>query len=388
MTSSGDQSSPQRLQVTTSILFAVLLCPIAAAAIRFLPAAQLVILAIAVSVALLMPPIRSRMASWFSWDAAPDSWCWVALLIGAAGVPLVLGSEGYWLFVFSIAMIFAMMAIGLNVQLGEIGVVNLGFAGLFALAAYVSTLLTLNGVPFWAAMLGATIACWLTGAALGLCSLRTSGDYFALVTLGFGLIVHQLLVNLRPITNGADGITNIPPIMMFGHSSKAALTVFGLTMPPQANGYYLCLAALAVLVFIALRFRHSWIGRIWGAVRQDSIGISCFGVNVPAFRVTTIAFGSAFAGPAGSLFAHLIGFISPDDFVLLQSIEVLAIVILGGMGNVAGVLVGSAILMITPEKLRSVGDYRLMIYGAMLVALLIYRPKGLFPDPRRIFDRA
>lgn len=388
MMSPTGQSFPRTPQSVAAVALGLLLCPMVASGIRFLSAGELVAVAAAITILLVPPSIRARLTALISWDDLSAAWRWGPLLLGAAAVPLVIGSDGYWFFVFSVAMIFAMMAIGLNVQLGEIGVVNLGFAGLFALAAYVSTLLTLNGVPFWIAMLCATVACWITGAALGLCSLRTSGDYFALVTLGFGLIVHQLLVNLRGITNGADGITNIPPITVFGHSSKSALTMFGVTMPPQANGYYLCLVTLAVLVFVALRFRHSWVGRIWGAVRQDSIGISCFGVNVPAFRVTTIAFGSAFAGPAGSLFAHLIGFISPDDFVLLQSIEVLAIVILGGMGNVAGVLVGSAILMITPEKLRSVGDYRLMIYGALLVALLIYRPKGLFPDPRRIFDRA
>lgn len=368
------------------LLFAV--CPLSAAIIRFISPVQLLIAVVIVCLALLIPAVRGAASRALAAGSSPASTMWLPVLLGAAAVPFVLTPDGYWLFVFSMAMIFAMMALGLNVQLGEIGVVNLGFAGLFALAAYVCTLLTLKGMPFWLAMLGATFACWVAGALLGLCSRRTSGDYFALVTLGFGLIVHQLLVNLRWLTNGADGITNIPAISIFGHTTKNPLTMFGLTLPPEANGFYLCLVALSVLVFVALRFRYSWVGRIWGAMRQDPIGVSCFGVDVPSFRVTTIAFGSAFAGPAGSLFAHLIGFISPDDFMLLQSIEVLAIVILGGMGNVGGVLVGSIILMVTPEKLRFLGDYRLMIYGAMLVVLLIYRPKGLFPDPRRIFDKA
>lgn len=368
------------------LLFA--LSPVAAAIIRFVSPLQLVAIAAIVGLVMLIPTTQRAVTRLLQGDGAQAPLPWIPLFLGAAAVPIVLSPDGYWLFVFSIAMIFAMMALGLNVQLGEIGVVNLGFAGLFALAAYVSTLLTLNGVSFWVATLAATAACWVAGALLGLCSHRTSGDYFALVTLGFGLIVHQLLVNLRVITNGPDGITSIPPISVFGHSSKQALGIGGYTLPPEANGFYLCLLMLSLLVFVALRFRKSWIGRIWGAVRQDAIGVSCFGVNVPSFRVTTIAFGSAFAGPAGSLFAHLIGFISPDDFVLLQSIEVLAIVILGGMGNIAGVLVGSVILIVTPEKLRFLGDYRLMIYGAMLVVLLIYRPKGLFPDPRRIFDKA
>jgi branched-chain amino acid transport system permease protein len=383
-----DAPSRPGLRGATLWLSLFALSPLAAAVIRLVSPLQLVAIVALVVLAMLVPAAQRVAARLFSSDLVHAPSPWIPLLLGAAAVPFVLSADGYWLFVFSIAMIFAMMALGLNVQLGEIGVVNLGFAGLFALAAYVSTLLTLNGVSFWVAMLIATAVCWVAGALLGLCSHRTSGDYFALVTLGFGLIVHQLLVNLRAVTNGPDGITSIPPIMVFGHSAKQPLSIGGITLPPEANGFYLCLVALAVLVFIALRFRHSWIGRIWGAVRQDAIGVSCFGVNVPSFRVTTIAFGSAFAGPAGSLFAHLIGFISPDDFVLLQSIEVLAIVILGGMGNIGGVLVGSIILIVTPEKLRFLGDYRLMIFGAMLVVLLIYRPKGLFPDPRRIFDKA
>ncbi|WJR76627.1 branched-chain amino acid ABC transporter permease [Bradyrhizobium sp. NP1] len=375
------------LQPWAKSLLLLVACPLAAASIRLLSATELGFVIAALAIFLFVPATR-RIATGLLGRGAAGPSPWLASLLGAALVPFVLGSDGYWFFVLSLTMIFAMMALGLNIQLGEIGVVNLGFAGLFALAAYASTLLTIQGVPFWLAMLGATALCWVTGALLGLCSLRTTGDYFALVTLGFGLIVYQLVVNLRGLTRGSDGITNIPAITVFGHSAKSPLNIGGLVLPPQANGYYLCLAVLAVLVFVALRFRHSWIGRTWGAVRQDAVGVSCFGVNVPVFRVLTIAFGSAFAGPAGSLFAHLIGFISPDDFTLLQSIEVLAIVILGGMGNIGGILVGSAILMIMPEKLRALGDYRLMIYGAMLVVLLIYRPKGLFPDPRRIFDKA
>jgi len=383
-----DAPSRRGLRAAAMWLLLFALSPFAAAIIRFVSPLQLVAMAVVAGLVMLIPAAHRAGVRLISHGVAQAPAPWIPLFLGAAAVPFVLSPDGYWLFVFSIAMIFAMMALGLNVQLGEIGVVNLGFAGLFALAAYVSTLLTLNGVSFWLAALAATAACWVAGAALGLCSHRTSGDYFALVTLGFGLIVHQLLVNLRAVTNGPDGISSMPPIVVFGHGSKQALDIGGLVLPPEANGFYLCLLVLSFLIFVALRFRNSWIGRIWGAVRQDAIGVSCFGVNVPSFKVTTIAFGSAFAGPAGSLFAHLIGFISPDDFVLLQSIEVLAIVILGGMGNVAGVLVGSAILIITPEKLRFLGDYRLMIYGAMLVVLLIYRPKGLFPDPRRIFDRA
>ena len=178
------------------------------------------------------------------------------------------------------------------------------------------------------------------------------------------------------------------PISLFGHTTKSPIDLPPLSLPPEANGYFLCLLVLAGVVLVVRRFRNAWVGRMWATVRQDSFGAACFGLDVPMFRLKTIALASAFAGPSGVLFAHLIGFISPDDFTMLQSIEVLAMVILGGMGNIGGVLVGAIILYVAPEKLRFLGDYRLLIYGLMLVVILVYRPKGIIPDPRRIFDRA
>jgi branched-chain amino acid transport system permease protein len=381
-------ASPTGKFVPIAAMLAVALgFPLAAAALRYTTAVQLAALLIVLIAVGAFGRSRAIVVAGCSRLVARAQPLWVPCLLGGLCIPLVLAGDGYWLFVLSMAMIFAIMAIGLNIQLGEIGVVNLGFAGLFAIGAYTATLMSVAGSPFWLSTLAATAACWFAGALLGLCSRRTSGDYFALVTLGFGLIVHQLIVNLAGITRGSDGITSIPAISIFGHSSKQPIHLGALTLPPEANGYLLGVLILALAILVAERFRTTWVGRMWGAIRQDSLGVACFGLDVPSYRVLTIAFGSAFAGPAGSLFAHLIGFISPDDFTLLQSIEVLAMVILGGMGNVTGVVIGSAILAIAPEKLRFLGDYRLMIYGVMLVTLLIYRPKGLLPDPRRIFDR-
>ncbi len=284
-------------------------------------------------------------------------------------------------------MIFSIMAIGLNVHLGEIGLVNLGYAGLFAIGAYTATLFTQAGYPFWLATPLAMTMCWLVGGLLGACSVRTTGDYFALVTLGFGLIVQQLIINLTWLTQGNNGITNIASVTIFGHSSKSPIDLGFMQLVPQANFYYICLVALTASALLAARYQSVWIGRMWTALRQDSIGVASFGLNVPYFKVQTVAFGSMFAGLAGSLFAHEIGFISPDDFSLLQSIEVLAAVILGGMGNIVGAIIGGIILFVAPEKLRFVGDYRLLIYGGLLVVLLIYRPRGLLPDPRRRYEK-
>ncbi|WP_178131024.1 branched-chain amino acid ABC transporter permease [Reyranella sp. CPCC 100927] len=309
-----------------------------------------------------------------------------ACAIGAVLLPIFLHNDGYWIHVLSIAMIFAIMAIGLNVHLGEIGLVNLGYAGLFAVGAYASTLLSQAGAPFWLATLFAMTVCWTTGGLLGFFSVRTSGDYFALVTLGFGLIVQQLIINLTWLTQGNNGITNIPAVSMLGHTSKMPIDLGIVRLVPETNFFYLCLVALCGSLVLARHYQKVWIGRMWTALRQDAIGVSCFGLDVPRFKILTVAFGSMFAGLAGSLFAHEIGFISPDDFTLLHSVEVLASVILGGIGNLFGVTVGAIILSVAPEKLRFLGDYRLLMYGAMLVVLLIYRPLGLLPDPRRRFE--
>jgi branched-chain amino acid transport system permease protein len=310
-------------------------------------------------------------------------WSVAASILGALLLPLFLQSDSYWIHVLTIAMIFAIMAVGLNIHLGEIGLVNLGYAGLFAIGAYSSTLLAQAGLPFLAATLLAMAITWLVGGFLGFCSVRTSGDYFALVTLGFGLIVQQLLINLTWLTKGNDGITDIPAIDILGHSSKSPIDLGLLHLPKEANFYYMCLLALCLSAALAGRYRATFVGRMWTALRQDPIGVSAFGLNVPRFKIQTVAFGSLFAGLAGSLFAREIGFISPDDFSLLQSVEIIAGVILGGIGNLFGAILGSVLLYIAPEKLRFLGDYRLLIYGLMLVIILVYRPLGLFSDPRR-----
>jgi branched-chain amino acid transport system permease protein len=342
---------------------------------------------VALIAAVLVPALRNLFQSFARQIQHNSLVAAIAAGLGAMLMPLFLENDGYWIHVLSAAMIFSIMAIGLNIHLGEIGLVNLGYAGLFAFGAYTATLATEAGYPFWFATLLAIMVCWIVGGLVGACSIRTSGDYFALVTLGFGLIVHQLIINMIWLTRGNDGITNISPVSVFGHTSKMPIDLGFVQMPAQANFYYLCLISLIAAALIARRYQIVWIGRMWTALRQDSIGVSSFGLNVPLFKVQTVAFGSAFAGLAGSLFAHQIGFISPDDFTLLHSIEVLAAVILGGMGNIFGAVIGGIILHVAPEKLRFLGDYRLLIYGGMLVVILIFRPLGLLPDPRRRYEK-
>lgn len=342
---------------------------------------------LALAIAGLVPSVRSLFRGFVRRLRSDAIVAAAAVGVGAVLMPFFLANDGYWIHVLSAAMVFSIMAVGLNIHLGEIGLVNLGYAGLFALGAYTAAIASVAGYPMWFATLLAILVCWIVGGLVGACSIRTSGDYFALVTLGFGLIVQQLIINMIWLTRGNDGITDIPPVSILGHTSKMPVDLGFVILPAQANFYYLNLILLTAAALVARCLQKAWVGRMWTALRQDNIGVACFGLNVPLFKIQTVAFGSAFAGLAGSLFAHQIGFISPDDFSLLHSIEVLAAVILGGMGNIAGAIIGGIILYVAPEKLRFLGDYRLLIYGGLLVVILIFRPLGLLPDLRRNYEK-
>ena len=309
-----------------------------------------------------------------------------AVVISVLSYPVLLAWNPYWIHIMTVVFIYAIMAQGVNIHLGEMGAINVGYAGFFAIGTYAAAILLVAGYPFWIAMLAAVIACWLAGAFLGACVVRTTGDYLALVTLGFGFIVYQLVINMEWLTRGPDGIGNIPKPNLLGHSFGAPLSLGFTTLPKEANFYYLALVLLALCVALVWQAKRSWIGRIWSATRQDSLGVSCFGVNVPWMRVFSFAFGAAFGGVAGALYASEIGFVSPEEFTIFLSITVISMVILGGMANWWGVLVGSLILIVLPEKLREFAEYRLLLYGIVLLLLLIYRPHGLFPSNSRRYE--
>lgn len=309
-----------------------------------------------------------------------------AVLIAAALLMYPLFMAPYWVHVATMIFIYAILVSGLNIHLGEVGAINVGYAGIFAIGAYTAALLAVAGWPFWLNTAAAVVACYLAGVLLGACTLRTKGDYLVLVTLGFGLIINQLIINLTWLTHGPDGVRNIPVPTFFGHGMRQPIELGGLTVNYEANFYYLALALLGLVLLVVWRAKTSWIGRTWNALRQDSLALSCFGVNVPVVRVKSFALGSSFAGLAGALFAQKIGFVGPEDFTLFLSMMLISMVILGGMGNMLGVLAGCAIWILIPEKFREFQDYRFLIYGLTLILLLIYRPHGLFPSASRRYD--
>jgi branched-chain amino acid transport system permease protein len=272
----------------------------------------------------------------------------------------------YILHLAIMAGIYIILTISLNLIVGYAGQVSLGHAAFYGIGAYTSTLASLSwGLPFPLALLGAIILSGVCGLALGLPTLRLKEDYLAIVTLGFGVIVDLVLLNLE-ITGGPDGIVGIPAPVLFGVNFRG-------------KSLYLILVVLAVLFTLVLTYRlvHSYHGRALRAIRDHEVTAQVMGVNTPAYKIAIFTLAAGLAGLAGSLYAHYITFINPESFGLHTSILVLSMVILGGMGSVVGSILGAVTLTVVPELFRQFHDYQDLAYGALLVVLLIWRPQGL-----------
>ena len=333
------------------------------------------------------------------------AWAVVALLLLAAPflIEVVLGRA--WVRITDVALLFIMLALGLNIVVGFAGLLDLGYIAFFAVGAYSYALLASPqlGVhwPFLLLLpLGAAVAA-IFGILLGGPTLRLRGDYLAIVTLGFGEIIRVFLNNLnRPvnITNGPQGITLIDPLQLGGFSLAQTHSVAGLTFSPVHNYYFVFLACAVLSIVISLRLENSRIGRAWVAIRDDELAASAMGINTRNMKLLAFAMGATFGGIAGGLFASFQGFISPESFHLIDSIMVLCMVVLGGMGNVAGVVLGAVLLTALPEALRYIGplqqhwfgevlvdpsDLRMLLFGLALVLMMLFRPSGIWPARRR-----
>ncbi len=291
--------------------------------------------------------------------------------------------------VSNLVMIFTLMALGLNIVVGFAGLLDLGYVAFFAIGAYTMGVLTTTavgdgagqitwgpGFSFWGALPLAVLLAITAGVLLGIPVLRMRGDYLAIVTLGFGEIVRILALSdaLKPNIGGSQGIVE-PAVPTLGRIS-AALT-------SQQVYYYLLLACVALVIFIAIRLRDSRQGRSWMAVREDEDVAQAVGVTLVSAKLLAFASGAAMAGLAGAVFASKVGSIYPHSFDLLKSINVLAIVIVGGMGSIPGVVLGALVLFGIPEILREFSEYRYFVFGALLVAMMLTRPEGLWPSSKR-----
>ena len=322
-----------------------------------------------------------------------------------------------WVRIVVLALLYVMLALGLNIVVGMAGLLDLGYIAFYAVGAYMYALLASphlmenfqnvaaafpNGMhtPIVLVVLLAAALAAFFGVMLGAPTLKLRGDYLAIVTLGFGEIIRIFMVNLNSpinLTNGPQGINLIDPPSIFGHSLSKPLQIAQWEIPSLAQYYYLFLLLVGIIIVVNYRLQHSRLGRAWMAIREDEIAAKAMGINTRNVKLAAFAIGASFGGVSGAMFASLQGFVSPESFTLNESIVVLAMVVLGGMGHIPGVILGAVVLYALPEVLRHTAGpaqqaifgqemvspevLRLLIYGLAMVLIMLYRPKGLWPAP-------
>jgi branched-chain amino acid transport system permease protein len=289
-----------------------------------------------------------------------------ALLIAALLLPIAVDSR-YVLFVCDLAMIYAIVALGLNLLMGYGGQISVGHAAFFGIGAYTSAILSVDlGWSFWAALPAALVLSAAFGLLLGLPTLRVRGHYLILATLGFGEIVRLVLQNWQQLTKGPTGIVGIPPVRFFG-----------IALQNERQFYYLALAFLAMAVVVTARLVRTRMGRELISVRDNELAAELMGVDTVRVKLFAFSTSAAFAGVAGSLYAHMSGSISPDVFTFELSVALLIMVMLGGPASVFGPVLGAVVLTALPELLRDLKDFYLVFYGVGILLLAIFLPHGL-----------
>ena len=325
-----------------------------------------------------------------------------------------------WVRIIDMALLYVMLALGLNIVVGFAGLLDLGYIAFYAVGAYMVALLSSshlsdnfaffhqhfpNGlhIPLLLIIpLGAGLAA-IAGIMLGTPILKLRGDYLALVTLGFGEIIRIFMNNLGKnefnLTNGPRGINRIDPVSVFGYPLDRTLTIGGVQLTKEFLYYYLFLVLAAITIFVCYRLQYSRLGRAWMALREDDIAAKAMGINVRNVKLLAFALGATFGGVAGGMFAAFQGFISPESFSFMESIVILTMVVLGGMGHIPGVVLGALVLYFLPEFLRFTVEpmqkavfgkllidtaiLRQLILGLCMVLIMLFRPKGLWPTPER-----
>jgi branched-chain amino acid transport system permease protein len=359
---------------------------------------------------LFFPKLKDKPAAAFAATFAVG-----ALLIV---LPFIVGQLGNaWVRALAFAALYVMLALGLNIVVGFAGLLDLGYIAFYAVGAYMYALLAsphlTSNFAALAAMfpqgfhnsiwfvipLGAGLAAFF-GIILGAPVLKLRGDYLAIVTLGFGEIIRIFMNNLNAplnITNGPQGITLIDPVTIVGVNFARTLDLGIVKLQSVYLYYYLFLFLTLVTIVVCIRLQNSRLGRAWMAIREDDVAAKAMGINVRNVKLLAFALGATFGGVAGTMFSAFQGFVSPESFSLMESIIVLAMVVLGGIGHIPGVILGAVLLSIFPEVLRhtvvpvqqqlfgkvivDAEVLRMLIYGLAMVAIMLYRPKGLWPAP-------
>ncbi|WP_296403575.1 high-affinity branched-chain amino acid ABC transporter permease LivM [Psychrobacter sp.] len=325
-----------------------------------------------------------------------------------------------WVRIIDQALLYVMLALGLNIVVGFAGLLDLGYIAFYAVGAYAAALLTTSHLtdsfahiaamfpagihlPFLLVMVVGAVLAAIAGIMLGAPILKLKGDYLALVTLGFGEIIRIFMNNLGKdvfnITNGPRGINGIEPVSIFGFSFDQTIHIGSLTLTREFLYFYLFLALAMFSMFICYRLQNSRLGRAWMAFREDDVAARAMGINLRNIKLLAFSLGATFGGVAGSLFAAFQGFISPESFSFMESIAILTMVVLGGIGHIPGVILGAFVITALPEILRYTIEplqkaifgqifidsavLRPLILGLCMVMVMLFRPKGLWPKPER-----
>ncbi len=330
----------------------------------------------------------------------------LAVLALPFATELALGRS--WVRLLDFALLYAMLALGLNIVVGYAGLLDLGYVAFYAVGAYSYAMLASPHLgihlPLYVLLPAGALLAAAFGALLGAPTLGLRGDYLAIVTMGFGEIIRIFLRNLA-VTNGPAGIDLIDPITVGGFSFAATHHLFGLNLPGIYNYYFLFVGLTLLILLMSKRLEGSRIGRAWAAIREDEIAARAMGLDTKNLKLLAFAMGATFGGVSGVLFAGFQGFVSPESFTMNESVMILCMVVLGGMGHLRGVLLGALLLAILPEAFRPLAqlqqsafgqvyldpaNLRMLLFAVALIAVMILRPEGLWPSPvrrRELHDR-
>ena len=337
-----------------------------------------------------------------------NKWIGIALIaVALIALPFVLASVGTaWVRITNFAILFVLLSLGLNIVVGFAGLLDLGYIAFYAVGAYVYALLASPHfglhLPWWMILpIGAFVAC-VFGILLGAPTLKLRGDYLAIVTLGFGEIVRIFMNNLSEpinITNGPKGLATIDSIKLFGVDFGNNTRIGEFMLSGTIKYYFLLLVIMLIVIAINFRLQNSRIGRAWEAIREDKMAARAMGIDTTRIKLLAFAMGASFGGIAGGMFSAIQGFISPESFILNESVMVLAMVVLGGMGNIWGVVLGAILLSFVPEVLRYTVEpaqmalfgkmwiepevLRMLLFGFAMVLMMLFRPAGILPSALR-----
>lgn len=316
------------------------------------------------------------------------TFAFASILVIIVFLPVILRSSPYWIFILTVAILWIIVALGINIQFGSAGIINLGAAAFYGVGAYTAGMLStkLGMPPLLNLLLGAMMT-MIVGSLLFIPVLKTSSYYLALVTIAFVMAFHTLLNNAEWL-GGAQGIVGIPLMSIGGYSFLREINILGFKLPSQANFYYLALVLGGLLVLVASRLWNSWVGLTWNSFNEDTgdeLSAECMGVEVKKWSMIAFTVGNFYIGLAGAFYAHMTSYIAPPDITFYLSLLFVSAVILGGVDSILGVSVAAVLLVIMPEKLRALQQYWTIIFGIILVLMLILRREGLIPARVRTY---